>query len=47
VTAVRLKSTKKPHKPDVWATEIRVDDINATPALSKLLELVRKYEDLS
>jgi hypothetical protein len=44
---MRLKSTKKPPKPVVWVTEISVKDRNGTPALMKLIGLVRKYEDLS
>jgi hypothetical protein len=44
---VRLKSTKKHPKPGVWVTEISVKDRKVTPALRKLIMLVRKYEDLS
>jgi len=44
---VRLKSKRKPRKPDVWVTEIRVRDSKVTPALRKLIALVRRYEDLS
>jgi hypothetical protein len=44
---MRLKSVKKPPKPDVWVTEISVKDRKVTPALMKLMVLVRKYEDLS
>jgi hypothetical protein len=47
VIAVRLGSTRKPKKPDIWVTEIRVKDRNVTPALRRLIALVRKYEDLS
>jgi hypothetical protein len=47
VIYVRLKSKKKPPRPDVWATEIRVRDSKDTPALRRLLSLVRRYEDLS
>lgn len=44
---MRLKSKRKPRKPDVWVTEIRVRDSKVTPALRKLIALVRRYEDLS
>jgi hypothetical protein len=44
---MRLKSTKKPRKPDIWVTEIMVKDKNFSPALRKLIVLVRRYEDLS
>jgi hypothetical protein len=50
VIVVRLKSRKKPRKPrkpDVWVTEIRVRDSKVTQALRELIRLVRKYEDLS
>jgi hypothetical protein len=41
------KSKKKPPKPDVWVTEIKVKDKNVTKELENLLKLVGKYEDLS
>jgi hypothetical protein len=44
---MRLKSTKKHPKPDVWVTEISVKDRKVTPALMKLIVLVRKYENIS
>jgi hypothetical protein len=44
---MRLKSKRKPPKPDVWVTEINVKDKNASPALRKLIALARRYEDLS
>jgi len=44
---VRLRSTRKPRKPGVWVTEIRVKDRNATPQIKKLIELVERYESLS
>jgi hypothetical protein len=44
---MRLKSKKTPKKPDVWVTEISVKDRNVSPALKNLIDLVRKYEDLS
>jgi hypothetical protein len=44
---VRLKSKKKPKKPDVWVTEISVKDRNRTPALMRLIKLVERYESLS
>jgi len=44
---VRLKSIKKPPKPDIWVTEINVKDSKVTRALNKLIDLVRKHEDLS
>jgi hypothetical protein len=47
VTPVRLKSKRKPRKPDVWVTEIRVRDSKVTRALRELIRLVRRYEDLS
>jgi hypothetical protein len=44
---MRLKSRKKQPKPDVWVTEISVKDSKVSPALRKLVGLVRRYEDLS
>jgi hypothetical protein len=44
---VKLKSKKKPRKGDVWVTEISVKDSKVSPALRKLIVLVRRYEDLS
>jgi hypothetical protein len=44
---MRLKSKKKHPKLDVWVTEINVKDRKVTPALRKLVSLVKKYEDLS
>jgi hypothetical protein len=44
---MHLKSDKKPKKPDVWVTEIKVKDENVSVALIKLVRLVRKYENLS
>jgi hypothetical protein len=47
VIAVRLRSTRRPKKPDIWVSEISVKDGKVTPALMKLVALVRRYEDLS
>jgi hypothetical protein len=47
VIAVRLRSKRKTKKPDVWVTEISVKDSKVTPALIKLIALVRRYESLS
>jgi hypothetical protein len=47
VIVVKLKSKKKPRKGDVWVSEISVKDRNVTPALRRLIALVRRYEDLS
>jgi hypothetical protein len=44
---MRLKSTKKPPRPDIWVSEISVKDRKVTPALMKLVALVKKYESLS
>jgi hypothetical protein len=44
---MRLKPKKKHPKPDVWVTEIKVKDSKVSPALRKLIRLVKKYEDLS
>jgi hypothetical protein len=44
---MRLKSTRKPKKPDIWVSEIDVKDKNVSQALRKLINLVKKYEDLS
>jgi len=44
---VKLKSKRKPKKPDVWVTEINVKDKNVRRSLQDLIKLVRKYEDLS
>ena len=44
---MKLKSTKKPPKPDIWVSEISVKSGKVTPALIKLIALVKKYEDLS
>jgi len=44
---VRLRSTRRSRKPDVWVTEIRVRDRKVTPALRRLLRLVERYESLS
>jgi hypothetical protein len=44
---VRLRSRRTPKRPDIWVTEIRVKDRKVTPALMRLIRLVRKYEDLS
>jgi len=44
---MKLKSTKKPKRVDVWVTEISVKDSKVSPALKKLIALVKKYEDLS
>ena len=46
MTFVKLKGRKK-GKADVWETEIRVKESKATKALRKLIELVRKYEEVS
>jgi len=43
---VRLKSKRKPRKADIWVTEVNVKDSKVTPALRKLIALVRRYEDL-
>jgi hypothetical protein len=47
VSVVKLKSKRKPKKPDVWVTEISVKDKNVRRSLHDLIKLVRKYEDLS
>jgi hypothetical protein len=47
VIGVKLKSKRKPKKPDVWVTEISVKDRNVRKSLQDLIKLVRKYEDLS
>jgi hypothetical protein len=44
---MKLKSGRKPKKPDVWVTEINVKDKNARRSIHNLIKLVRKYEDLS
>jgi hypothetical protein len=44
---MKLKSTRKPPKHDVWVTEVNVKDKKASKALQKFLMLVKKYEDLS
>jgi hypothetical protein len=44
---MKLRSAKKPRKTDIWVTEINVKDKNITPALIKLIGLVRRYESLS
>jgi len=44
---MKLKSKRKPKKPDVWVTEISVKDKNITKALDKLIRLVKKHEDIS
>ena len=41
----KLKSKKKPKKPDVWVTEIRAK--KTTSALESLIKLVEKYEEIS
>jgi hypothetical protein len=46
VTIVRLIS-RRPRRPDVWRTEIRVKNRNVTQALRRLIKLVGRYEDLS
>jgi hypothetical protein len=47
VSVVKLKSKKRPKKPDVWVTEISVKDKNVKKSLQDLIKLVRRYEDLS
>jgi hypothetical protein len=47
VSVVKLRSRRKPRKPDVWVTEISVKDKNVRKSLQDLIKLVRKYEDLS
>jgi hypothetical protein len=47
VTIVRLLSRRARRRPDVWVTEIRVRESRITPALRRLIALVRRYEDLS
>jgi len=42
-----LKSTRKPPRPDIWVTEIRVRDSNVTQALKELVQLMMKHESLS
>ena len=42
---VELKSKRKPKKTDVWTTEIKVK--KESKAIRRLIELVRKYDDLS
>jgi hypothetical protein len=44
---VNLKSVRQPKRHDVWVSEFRVRDVKVTPALRKLIALVRRYEDLS
>jgi hypothetical protein len=44
---MKLRSKRKPKKPDVWATGISVKDKNVRKSLQDLIKLVRKYEDLS
>jgi hypothetical protein len=44
---VELRSIRQPNRHDVWVTEFRVRDVKVTPALPKLIALVRRYEDLS
>ena len=44
---MKLKSKKKPRKPDIWVTEINVKDKNETKALRDLVKLVRKHEEIS
>jgi hypothetical protein len=44
---MKLRSMRKPRKPDVWVTEINVKDKNVRMSLRNLIRLVRKYEDLS
>jgi hypothetical protein len=44
---LKLKSKRVPKKPGVWVTEINVKDSKVTPALRKLINLVRRHEDLS
>jgi len=44
---MRLKSRKKPKKPDMWVTEISVKDRNVTPQIKRLIKLVERYESLS
>jgi hypothetical protein len=44
---MRLKSKRIPKKPDVWITEINVKDSKVSPALRKLIRLVKKYEGIS
>jgi hypothetical protein len=47
VSSLKLKSKRVPKKPDVWVTEVNVKDSKLTPALKKLIALVRRYEDIS
>lgn len=47
MSVVKLRSRRKPKKPDVWVTEINVKDKNVRKSLHDLIKLVRKYEDLS
>jgi hypothetical protein len=44
---MKLKSKRKPGKPNVWVTEINVRESKVTSSLRRLIMLVRKYEDLS
>jgi hypothetical protein len=44
---VRLKSRRNPPRPNIWVTEINVDDENVSEALEDLIRLVREHEDLS
>ena len=44
---MKYKSKKGPRKPHVWVTEISVKDRNETKALRELVELVRRYEEIS
>jgi hypothetical protein len=43
----KLKSDRRHPKKDVWASEIRVKVDKETPALRRLIMLVRAYENLS
>lgn len=44
---MKLKSARKSRKADVWVTEINVKDSKFSKALKKLIDLVKKYEDIS
>lgn len=37
---------KRGKKPDVWPTEVRVRKSKRTKALEKLIDLVRRYEEV-
>ena len=44
---MRMRSRRKAVRPDIWVTEIFVKDRNVSPALMRIISLVRRYEDIS